>query len=206
MLWVPRLLLFGRTCDIFMIEVMIESIRVSLTNQQRIVILREMDRDRYLPIWIGPFEAESITIGLQHIEISRPQTHDLILNLINDFGFRFGHVEITYMREDVFYADLILINEETEEEKKIDCRPSDALALVARKNIPIFVSDDVFDRAGIAPEVSLSTDNESESEISEADETIEVVEEERLSVFEDFLDNLNIGTDETDEDSPSSEN
>lgn len=189
-----------------MIEVIIESIRVSLTNQQRIVILRELDKERYLPIWIGPFEAESITIGLQHIEISRPQTHDLILNLINDFGFRFGHVEIKNMREDVFYADLILINEETEEEKKIDCRPSDALALVARKNIPIYVSDDVFDRAGIVPEKSLSEENESGSEMTEADETIEVEEEERLSIFEDFLDNLNIDTDETEEDESSSEN
>jgi len=189
-----------------MIEVMIESIRVSLTNQQRIVILRELDRERYLPIWIGPFEAESITIGLQHIEISRPQTHDLILNLINDFGFRFGHVEIKYMREDVFYADLVLINEKTEEEKRIDCRPSDALALVARKDIPIFVSEDVFDRAGIIPEENLSKDDESEPGSSEANETIKVEEEERLSVFEDFLDNLNIDTDDSEEDESSSDN
>ena len=64
-----------------MVEVIIDSVRVSLTNQQRIVVLRDVNAERYLPIWIGPYEAESITIALQEIEVSRPQTHDLIKNL-----------------------------------------------------------------------------------------------------------------------------
>jgi len=62
-----------------MVEVVIDSVRVSLTNQQRIVMLRESGRERYLPIWIGPYEAEAITISLQEIEVARPQTHDMLL-------------------------------------------------------------------------------------------------------------------------------
>ena len=76
-----------------MIEVIIDSVRVSLTNQQRIVVLRDINAERYLPIWIGPYEAESITIALQEIEVSRPQTHDLLKNIINSLNARLLRVE-----------------------------------------------------------------------------------------------------------------
>ena len=179
-----------------MIEVMIESIRVSLTNQQRIVVLREMDRERYLPIWIGPFEAESITIGLQQIEISRPQTHDLILNVIQAFGFEFQRVEIKFMREDVYYADMVLQHVDSGEIKRIDCRPSDALALVARKNLRVFVAEEIMDHAGIIPDENLQERTNGKSASSELDEPIEVVDEGRLSIFEDFLEKLDIDSDD----------
>lgn len=182
-----------------MIEVMIESIRVSLTNQQRIVVLREMDRERYLPIWIGPFEAESITIGLQQIEISRPQTHDLILNVIQSFGFEFLRVEIKFMREDVYYADLVLQHTDTGEIKRIDCRPSDALALVARKNLRVFVAEEIMDRAGIVPDENLQEKSGEKSPSSELDEPTEGVDEGRLSIFEDFLEKLDIDSDDAQE-------
>ena len=71
-----------------MVEVVIDSIRVSLMSQQRIVILREQDEERYLPIWIGVYEAESITIALQEVEVARPLTHDLIKNMFNQLNAR----------------------------------------------------------------------------------------------------------------------
>jgi len=79
--------LFGRMFMPKLIEVVIDSVRVSLTNQQRIVVLREKDAERYLPIWIGPYEAEAITVALQEIEVARPQTHDLLKNILN-WNFR----------------------------------------------------------------------------------------------------------------------
>ena len=176
-----------------MIEVKIDSIRVSLTNQQRIVILKELNNERYLPIWIGPFEAESITIGLQSIEISRPQTHDLLLDTIKALGFEVKYIEIKYMQEAVFYADLVLMDLETEEEKRIDCRPSDALALSARKNYPIFVAEVILDEAGVVPDEGIQV----QEGISEVEENIEVQDEGRLSVFKDFLEQL--GDDDEDD-------
>jgi bifunctional DNase/RNase len=182
-----------------MIEVKIDSIRVSLTNQQRIVILKELNRERYLPIWIGPFEAESITIGLQSIEISRPQTHDLLLDTIKTLGYQVKYIEIKFMQEAVFYADLVLENLETETEKRIDCRPSDALALSARKNYPIYIAEEILDEAGVIPDEGIQVDRS----VSEAEENILIQDEGRLSVFEDFLERL--GGDEQDDDADEDE-
>ena len=85
-----------------LIEVKIDSLRVSLTNQQRIVVLKELEGDRYLPVWIGPFEAESITIALQEIEVSRPQTHDLLKNVITALNARLIKVVISSLKDDIF--------------------------------------------------------------------------------------------------------
>ena len=77
-----------------MIEVMIDSVRVNLMSPQRLVILREVGADRYLPIWVGPYEAEAITVGLQEVEVSRPLTHDLLKNVFNTFNARIKRIEI----------------------------------------------------------------------------------------------------------------
>lgn len=169
-----------------MIEVVIESLRVSLTNQQRIVVLRELTVDRYLPIWIGPFEAESITIALQEIEIARPQTHDLMKNLLGVLGARLMRVEISALRDDVFYGNLVLdVNGDT---INVDTRPSDALALAVRAHVPILVAKEVMEKAGIVPEETIETP-ESSAEAVENGEQAEI-KTERLSIFEDFLENL----------------
>jgi len=91
-----------------MVEVVIDSVRVSLTNQQRIVVLKEVNAERYLPIWIGPYEAEAITIALQEIEIARPQTHDLVKNLIQLLNARLVRVEVLELKDDVFYGNLVV--------------------------------------------------------------------------------------------------
>ncbi len=87
-----------------MIQVKIDSIRVSLMSQHRVVVLKDVDTERYLPIWIGPFEAEAITIALQEIEVARPQTHDLLKNAFSLLNARLMRVEVISLRDDVFYG------------------------------------------------------------------------------------------------------
>jgi bifunctional DNase/RNase len=174
-----------------MVEVTIDSIRVSLMNQQRIVILREVDAERYLAIWVGVYEAEHLTIALQDVEISRPLTYDLFKNVIKTLDARILRVEVVALREETFYGNIVM--EVNGQVLDVDSRPSDALNLAIRTNVPILVAREVMDSAGIIPE---------EDEVREdADMDAEQLPEssaDRLSVFEDFLENLDI-EDEDDE-------
>jgi uncharacterized protein len=178
-----------------MLEVVIDSIRVSLMSQQRIVILREKDTERYLPIWIGVYEAESITIALQEVEVARPLTHDLLANVINQLEARVLRVEVVALRDDTFYGNIVA--EKDGNLLNIDARPSDALAIAVRAHVPILVARSVMDSAGIIPEEDIqeqpadeakpaklvkSTSTEPEAEVSE----------DRLSVFQDFLEGLDL--------------
>jgi len=175
-----------------MVEVTIDSIRVSLMNQQRIVILRELDKERYLAIWVGVYEAEHLTISLQDVEMSRPLTYDLFKKVINSLDAQVLRVEVVALREETFFGNVVL--EVNGQEINIDSRPSDALNLAVRTNVPIYVTKDVMDAAGIIPE---------EDEIQEGeDNDVDVASEssqERLSVFEDFIDQLNLGEDDKEE-------
>jgi bifunctional DNase/RNase len=174
-----------------MVEVVIDSIRVSLMSQQRIVILREVDNERYLPIWIGTPEADSITIALQEVEVSRPLTHDLVKNIFNSLDARVLRVEVVALRDDTFYGNIVAeIDGRT---VNIDSRPSDALALAVRTHVPILVTQTVMDTAGIIPEEDLQ---EGEEEMADAPEA----GSERLSVFEDFLESISGEEDEEDND------
>src|SRR5512147_2831232 len=126
-----------------MVEVVIDSVRVSLTNQQRIVVLRESDAERYLPIWIGPYEAEAITIALQEVEVARPQTHDLLKNVFSALNARLLRVEVISLRDEVFYGNIVA--EVNGRLLEIDSRPSDALALAVRAHVPVLVAKEVMD-------------------------------------------------------------
>jgi bifunctional DNase/RNase len=174
-----------------MVEVVIDSVRVSLTNQQRIVVLREPNVERYLPIFIGSYEAEAITIALQEVEVARPQTHDLLKSVISLLNAQVLRVEIVSLREDVFYG--ILVVKTSSSVVEIDCRPSDALALATRTHVPILVAREVLDSAGITPEEESAGKKTSPSDerVQPAAEPGEA-NEERLSVFEDFLQNLDL--------------
>lgn len=175
-----------------MVEVVIDSVRVSLTNQQRIVILREVNAERYLPIWIGPYEAEAITIALQDIEVARPQTHDLLKNVLNAMNARLLRVEVVNLKDDVFYGSLIVeVNGNTLE---IDSRPSDALAMAVRAHVPIMASREVMETAGIKPEQDMQA-QEPAPLAPHSPEWLKKPEEEgsdRLSVYEDFLQNFDL--------------
>jgi bifunctional DNase/RNase len=180
------------------VEVVIDSIRVSLMSQQRIVILREKDAERYLPIWIGPYEAEAITIALQGTEVSRPLTHDLLVSVFRTLNARLVRVEVNSLRDQVYYGNIVAeLNGETID---VDSRPSDALALAVRARIPILVEEEVMEDAGIIPEDNLESDvvlSRREQEQLEVEE--DPGAEERLSVFEDFLEGLDFGGGEDEE-------
>jgi len=190
-----------------MVEVVIDSVRVSLTNQQRIVVLRETNNERYLPIWIGPYEAEAITIALQEIEVARPQTHDLLKNMLTMLNSRLVRIEVVSLKDDVFYGNLVI--EVDGRTILIDSRPSDALALAARTRVPILVAKEVMDTAGVVPEDDVQGQRPSSSTLAtsskgESQETD--TSSERLSVFEDFLQNLDLDTmDNSSDDEPDNE-
>lgn len=172
-----------------MVEVVIDSIRVSLMSPQRIVILKELDSERFLPIWIGPFEADAITLSLQELEVARPMTHDLLRNILQVLGAQVLQVKITELREDVFYACIVIsVNGR---EMEIDSRPSDALALAVRVHVPIFVAEVVMDEAASIPEAEVDADDATEKG------------DERLEIFKDFVETLDLDNLDLPEEDPS---
>ncbi len=175
-----------------MVEVVIDSIRVSLMSQQRIVILREAHAERYLPIWIGIYEAEAITLSLQEVEVARPLTWDLLKNIFNVLNARILRVEVVALRDDTFYGNIVV--ESNGQTINIDSRPSDALALAVRAHVPVMVEGSIMDQAGITPEEDLQEKGAERPERSERAAGEPEVEggEERLSIFEDFFDKLDM--------------
>ncbi len=183
-----------------MVEVTIDSIRVSLMSQQRIVILRETDAERYLPIWIGIYEAEAITLSLQEVEVARPLTWDLLKNVFGLLDARVIRVEVVALREDTFYGNIVI--ESGGKTLNIDSRPSDALALAVRSHVPIYVTGSIMDTAGITPEEDLQESPQKETGGKDSEPAGPEPEggEERLSIFEDFLDKLDLENLDDDED------
>ena len=161
-----------------MVEVTIDSIRVSLMSQNRVVILKDVDSNRYLPIWIGACEADAITVTLQEIEVARPLTHDLLKNVIAQLGATVEHILIADLRNEVFYARIVM--DVSGKPLEIDSRPSDALALAVRLHVPVYIEDAVMEKAAVQPE------EEMESEGGGAPASA------RLDVFEDFVDSLDL--------------
>ena len=168
-----------------MIEVKIDSIRVSLMSQHRVVVLKDVDTDRYLPIWIGPFEADAITIQLQGVQVARPLTHDLLKSVIDEMGATISHVMVNELKNDTFFARIVMdVNGQSME---IDARPSDAIALAVRANAPLFVAEEVMSAASIVPETNL---DEANTDVDT--EPLSEEEEEKLAVFRDFIDELDL--------------
>lgn len=170
-----------------MVEVVIDSVRVSLMSPQRIVILREKDAERFLPIWVGPYEAEAITVALQEVEMMRPLTHDLLKNAFTAFDALLLRVEIVSLRDDIFYGNIVA--EVDGKVVNLDSRPSDAIALAVRTHAPILVGSEVMDAAGILPERDMREELPS-APTPASEGTSVAVDAERLSVFEDFLSQL----------------
>ena len=132
-----------------LVEMVVESVRVHMLSSQHVVILKELDRDRYLPIWIGPWEANAIAMRLQGIAADRPLTHDLFAAAVEQLGGEIRQVVISDLADDTFHARLFLaVGERTIE---IDSRPSDALALAVRTGARIYAEPAVLERAGVEP-------------------------------------------------------
>ena len=130
-----------------MIEMIIDSMRVSPMNDQHVVILKEKMAERYLPIWIGQTEADAISVKLQGVEVHRPLTHDLLTSVIDALGAMVESIVVYDLKNDTFYAKISLIVKGRQIE--VDSRPSDAFALAVRVKAPIFVEEVVLDKAGI---------------------------------------------------------
>jgi len=171
-----------------MIEMIIDSIRVSLMNYQRVVILKEKIADRYLPIWIGPAEADAIAVKLQEVKVPRPLTHDLLRSVIDALGASIDSIIVSDLKNDTFYAKIILNVDGKQME--VDSRPSDALALAVRVGVPIFAEDVVLDKAGIF--LDKETGKPVSTKESEKGEEVSEDEMRKMSAFYDFINTLDL--------------
>ncbi len=174
-----------------MVEMTINSIRVSLMNYQRVVILKEKVAERYLPIWIGPAEAEAIAVKLQGVTVLRPLTHDLLYSAIEILGATISSIIVNDLKNDTFYAKVILNIDGGQTE--LDSRPSDALALAVRAGVPIYVEESVLDKAGIL--LDQETGKPVSSEVGEPSKEGKKVSEEdikKASAFYDFINTLDL--------------
>jgi bifunctional DNase/RNase len=143
---------------------------------QHVVILKEKNADRYLPIWIGVFEANAIALKITGISPERPITHDLMASAMGELQIGLSRIVVTSLNNEVFYARLFM--RQNGREIDIDARPSDAIALAVRLECPIFVASEVLERAGVIPEKE-----EGESDLSA---------EDRLAVFRDLVNSLDL--------------
>ena len=175
-----------------MIEMTIDSIRVSLMNYQRVVILKEKEAERFLPIWIGPAEADAIAVKLQGATVPRPLTHDLLCSVIDSLGATVESIVVNDLKSDTFYAKIIINVDGRQLE--IDSRPSDALALAVRVGAPIYADEAVLDKAGILLDGETGKPILEESEEAGGVEK-KVSEEEmktKMSAFYDFINTLDL--------------
>lgn len=170
-----------------MIETVVESIRVSLVTQQRVVILREINGERHLPIWIGAYEAEAIAMELQGVTAARPLPYDLIRSTIGELGGSVDRVVVSDLSQDVFYARIVI--QQNGRTVEIDSRPSDAIAVAVRARVPILVDEAVMDRAG----VTLGSEEDGDEDGPDGpSESAAGVREEELGVFRDFINSLDL--------------
>jgi bifunctional DNase/RNase len=171
------------------VEVLIDSVRVSLMSPQRMVILKQVNAERYLPVWVGQYEAEAITVGLQEVEMIRPLTHDLLKNVFGLFNAKVQRIEIVSLRDDIYYGNIVadvngnIIN--------VDARPSDSIALAVRAHATIWVHESVMEQAAIVPEKDMQ-ENPPSARGKGSPPPVPDAADDRLSIFEDFLSQLDI--------------
>jgi len=152
------------------VEMAVDSIRVHMPSGQHVVILKEKSAERYLPIWIGIYEANAIALKITGITPERPITHDLIASIFGTANLRLTKIVVTSLTNEVFFARLFIGSNGRELE--VDARPSDAIALAVRLQCPIFVSQEVLDKAGVLPETQ--------------------ADEEKLSVFKELVNSMDL--------------
>ncbi len=157
-----------------------DSIRVHMPTSQHVVILKEKNADRYLPIWIGVFEANAIALKITGVTPERPITHDLMATTLGELDVSLRRIVVSSLDNEVFFARLYLARDGHEVD--VDARPSDAIALAVRLECPIFVASEVLERAGVTPE----------AEGADRTEGIDQVDEEKLAVFRDFVNSLDL--------------
>lgn len=170
-------------------ELIIDSIRVGLRHYRRVVVLREKEAERYLTIWVGADVADAIAFRLQDVTVPRPQSHDLMLNLIQELGGAVQAVIVNDLKDDTFYATIQI--QRDGQLLEIDSRPSDAIAIAVRAGVPIYAADQVLERAGILLD---DEGEEAEEPPATAEQPAPVSREEleKLSAFRDFVAGLDL--------------
>ena len=187
-----------------MVEMTVESVRINLATQQRVVILKATKQERYLFIWIAHAEAYAIAVELQGTTSPRPLTHDLLKNIIGELGAKIVSIVISDLIDEIYYARIVL--DVAGRHVEIDSRPSDAIALAVRAKTPIFVEESVLDRAGVA----LEQPEEKQASLSKADakqqqeeegnarapddreQQREEEEKDNLDAYRDFINTLDV--------------
>lgn len=174
-----------------MIEMVVDSIRVSLMNYQRVVILKEKTTDRYLPIWIGASEADAIAVKLQSVNVPRPMTHDLMNTIVDTLGASINSIIVSELKNDTFYAKIVLNIDG--EQMEVDSRPSDAIALAVRVEAPIYAEEGVLDKAGILLDKETGKPLSEVGEVDNSDgKQISEEEMKKMSAFHDFINSLDM--------------
>lgn len=158
-----------------MIELEVYSVLYSLLSRHRVVLLKETDGERFLPIWIGQHESEAIAMRLQGATVPRPLTHDLLTSMITELGGQLNYIVVSDLVNGTFYARLAI--EQNSDIQLVDSRPSDAIALAVRAEVPLYAENEVLEKAGIVPSPDIRKPQEG------ADD---------LDVFRDFVDKLNL--------------
>src|SRR2546425_10113368 len=176
--------------EVSVVELTIESIRVSLMNYQRVVILKEKDSDRYLPIWIGPAEADAIAVRLQEVAVARPLTHDLLRSVIDSLGASVEYVVVNELSNDTFFARIML--QVDGRNMEIDSRPSDAIALAVRVQVPIFADESVLGKAGVKLDEEGKALEALTGEGADQPREVSPEELEKLSPFRDVIEGLDL--------------
>lgn len=165
-----------------MIEVTVSSVQLSLIPNHPVVLLKQKGEERYLPIFIGRWEAEAIALKMNDVPIQRPLTHDLLASTIATMGATVSHIYVNELKNTTFYARIFLDTDD-KGTLEIDSRPSDAIALAVRVGVPIFVAEEVMDEASVVPSPPVESKVTAVSHAPEADE---------LSAFADFIDSLDV--------------
>jgi bifunctional DNase/RNase len=188
-----------------LVEMVVESVRVHMLSNRHVVILKDAERDRYLPIWIGAWEASAIAMRLQGVAAERPLTHDLFIASIEQLGARVDRVVISDLADETYHARLYLVRDGTEVE--VDARPSDALALAVRSEASIYATEEVLEQAALGADPDAEGDeDEAEGESGDAESgerrgkrrrlPLESIggpnADPRLDMFRDFVNSLEV--------------
>jgi bifunctional DNase/RNase len=189
------------------IEMVVESVRVHMLSSRHVVILKDAANDRYLPIWIGPWEASAIAMRLQGLTPERPLTHDLFATVLVDLGVRVERVLISALADETFHARLVLVEPDARHE--VDARPSDAIALAVRLGVPIFAAESVLEQAALGADAT-ETDEEGGARdrdsgpASALESTGEKIDATKLDIFREFVNSLDAEGDQRGGTGPSS--
>ncbi len=174
-----------------MIEMTIEAVRVNMQNYSRVVVLKEKDADRYLAIWIMPAEAEAIALRLGEAQPPRPMTHDLLRNTIEALGATVQYIVVYELANDVFHARIVM--EQNGHVLDIDSRPSDAIALAVRAQVPIYADESVLEQAGFLLEREQQPQHQQATTgMAEGVSKVGPEELEKMSAFKDFIESLDL--------------